>query len=95
MVALMQCVETSHRPHRSWPGPYWQYRNQSAAAAGRDEKFLFSLPSRFHRVVRIYHYQWQGTRPSPQTGWDSGLLYPNGTPRPAYYVLAQAAGKRP
>jgi hypothetical protein len=74
---------------------HWQFRNQSAAAAGRDEKFLFSLPARFHRVVRIYHYQWQGTRPSPSTGWDSGLLYPNGTPRPAYHVLARAAGKRP
>jgi hypothetical protein len=74
---------------------HWQYRNQSVNAAGKDEKFLFSLPARFHRVARIYHYQWQGTRPSPSTGWDSGLLYPNGTPRPAYYVLAKAAGKRP
>jgi hypothetical protein len=74
---------------------HWQYPNQSVTAAANDEKFLFSLPARFHRVTRIYHYQWQGTRPSPSTGWDSGLLYPNGTPRPAYYVVAKAAGKRP
>ena len=73
---------------------HWQYRNQSVTAAARDEKFLFSLPKRFPRIARIYHYQWQGTRPSPSTGWDSGLLYPNGTPRPAYYVVAKAAGKR-
>ena len=73
---------------------HWPYRNQSVAAAGRDEQFLFSLPKRFPRITRIYHYQWQGTHPSPQTGWDSGLLYPNGTPRPAYYVVAKAAGKR-
>jgi putative glycosyl hydrolase len=73
---------------------HWQYPNQSVKAAANDEKFLFSLPQRFHRVARIYHYEWQGTRPSPNTGWDSGLLYPNGTPRPAYYVVAKAAGKR-
>jgi hypothetical protein len=73
---------------------HWQYRNQSVTAAASDEKFLFSLPRRFPRVVRIYHYQWQGTHPGPDNGWDSGLLYPNGTPRPAYYVVAKAAGKR-
>jgi hypothetical protein len=73
---------------------HWQYANQSVVAAGRDEKFLFSLPRRFPRVTRIYHYEWQGTRPSPYIGWDSGLLYPNGTPRPAYFVVAKAAGRR-
>lgn len=73
---------------------HWQYPNQSVAAAANDEKFLFSLPARFHRVTRIYHYQWRGEHPGPDTGWDSGLLYPNGTPRPAYYVVAKAAGKR-
>jgi hypothetical protein len=74
---------------------HWQYPNQSVKAAARDEQFLFSLPKRFHRVTRIYHYQWQGTHPGPDTGWDSGLLYPNGTPRAAYYVVAKAVGKRP
>lgn len=73
---------------------HWPYPNQSVTAAARDEAFLFSLPKRFPRITRIYHYQWQGTRPSPTTGWDSGLLYPNGTPRPAYYVVARAVGKR-
>lgn len=73
---------------------HWPYPDQSAAAAGRDEAFLFSLPARFTRITRIYHYQWHGTRPGSHVGWDSGLLYPNGTPRPAYYVVAKAAGKR-
>ena len=73
---------------------HWPYPNQSVTAAAKDEKFLFSLPKRFPRITRIYHYQWQGTRPSAATGWDSGLLYPNGTPRPAYYVVAKAAGTR-
>jgi hypothetical protein len=71
---------------------HWQFRNQSPAAAGRDESYLFSMPKRFHRIARIYHYQWQGTVDTPTTGWDSGLLGPAGVPRPAYYALAKAAG---
>jgi hypothetical protein len=67
---------------------HWQYRNQSAAAAGRDEQFLFSLPHRFHRVARIYHYQWKAV---PSAGWDSALISASGRPRPAYYVLKRAA----
>jgi hypothetical protein len=75
---------------------HWQFKNQSAAAAGRDEKFLFSLPKRFHRIARIYHYQWQGEVDTPNTGWDSGLINPNLTPRPAYqWVLNAAHGKLP
>ena len=63
---------------------HWQYRNQSAAAAARDEQFLLSLTKRYHRIARIYHYEWKG---SPSAGWDSGLIGPNGRPRPAYTVL--------
>ena len=75
---------------------HWPYPNQSAQAAANDEKFLFALPKRFHNITAIYHYQWQGTVPSPTTGWDSGLINPNGTPRPAYQVVYNAAhGKLP
>lgn len=72
---------------------HWHGHNltQTLAKQAADERFLFSLPRRFRRITRIYHYQWQGTRPGPNTGWDSGLLNPNGTPRPAYYVLKSAA----
>jgi hypothetical protein len=66
---------------------HWQYHNQSAAAAGRDEKFLFSLPRRFRRITHIYHYQWES---SSAAGWDSGLISPTGATRPAYQVLAGA-----
>jgi hypothetical protein len=72
---------------------HWQYKNQSAAAAGRDESYLFALPKQFPRITRIYHYQWQGTPTAP---WDSGLLGPTGLPRPAYSVVYNAAhGKLP
>jgi hypothetical protein len=73
---------------------HWPYPSQSAAAAGRDESFLFSLPKRFPRITRIYHYQWQGTVDTKNTGWDSGLIGPGGVPRPAYWALAKAAGLR-
>jgi hypothetical protein len=73
---------------------HWQYRNQSTVAAGKDESFLFSLPRQFPRVARIYHYQWQGTVETKNTGWDSGLIGPGGVPRPAYWVVAKAAGPR-
>jgi hypothetical protein len=63
---------------------HWQYHNQSANAAARDEQFLLSLTKRYHRIARIYHYQWRG---NPLAGWDSGLIAPNGRPRPAYNLL--------
>jgi hypothetical protein len=75
---------------------HWKYKNQSAAAAGRDEKFLFSLPKKYHRIARIYHYQWLGEIDTPNTGWDSGLLNPSGTTRPAYqWVFNAGHGRLP
>jgi hypothetical protein len=72
---------------------HWQFKNQNVFAANKDERYLFALPKRFHRITRIYHYQWQGTPTAP---WDSGLMGPNGRPRPAYYtVRSAAAGKLP
>lgn len=63
---------------------HWQYRNQSAEAAAKDEQYLLSLPKRFHRIARIYHYMWHS---DPLAGWDSGLIGPGGRPRPAYTLL--------
>jgi hypothetical protein len=75
---------------------HWPFPNQSVFGANRDERFLFALPKRFHRIARIYHFQWQGTVDGPSTGWDSGLIGPKGVPRPAYYtVRSAAAGKLP
>ena len=63
---------------------HWWYRNQSATAAAKDEQFLLSLPRRFPRIARIYHYEWKG---AATAGWDSGLIGPNERPRSAYTVL--------
>ncbi len=67
---------------------HWQFKNQNQNAANKDERYLFALPKRFHRITRIYHYQWQGTPAAP---WDSGLIGPQGRPRPAYYTVRSAA----
>ena len=63
---------------------HWWFPNQSATAAATDEEFLLSLTTRYHRIARIYHYEWQG---NSSAGWDSGLIAPNGSSRPAYTVL--------
>jgi len=70
---------------------HWQFKNQNSFAANKDERFLFDLAKRFHRITRIYHYQWQGT---PSAPWDSGLVGPQGRPRPAYYTVRSAAQGR-
>lgn len=70
---------------------HWEYPNQSAAAANRDEKFMFSLPRRFHRVTRIYHYMFRAYR---RGGWDSALIGPRNDVRPAYYTVKAAAHGR-
>jgi hypothetical protein len=67
---------------------HWQFPNQSSASAAADERYLFSLPRRYPRVSRIYHYEWQG---SASAGWDSGLISPDGKLRAAYWVVAAAA----
>lgn len=72
---------------------HWSYPNQSVAAQGRDETFLFSLPRHFRRVTRIYHYQWEASASVP---WDTALLGPLGGLRPAFYTFVNALhGKLP
>lgn len=43
--------------------------------------------SRNPRIRRVYIYQW---RTDPGASWDSGLVRPDGTPRPALSVLRKA-----
>jgi hypothetical protein len=70
---------------------HWWFPNQSGGAAADDERFLLSLHKRYPRVARIYHYEWQGVAGA---GWDSGLIDPNGKPRPAYTVLLDSMPRR-
>ncbi len=65
---------------------HWKRKSPQKAAA--DERYLFSLAHRFHRISRIYHYQWQVVL---KNGWDSALIGIHGGIRPAYYVVKKAA----
>jgi hypothetical protein len=55
---------------------------------------MFTLASRFksRHVDRVYAYNWFGAETGPACGtsclFDSGLVAPDGTPRPAYAVFA-------
>jgi hypothetical protein len=53
--------------------------------AARAIRHALELASLSPRIQRIYLYNWQA--PNPFTSWDSGLLDPSGSPRPAYDVL--------
>ncbi len=62
---------------------------ESAAHAAVVTRFVFDRLARLSgRIARVYLYQWNaGThRPEP---WDSALIGPHGTPRPAFWVLVQ------
>jgi hypothetical protein len=45
------------------------------------------MPKKYHRISRIYHYQWQAVA---SAGWDSGLIDADGNARPAYDTLKAA-----
>ncbi len=64
----------------------------SEALQAKSVKYLLGpMLARNPRIDRVYVYQWQG---APR-GWDSGLVRPNGKPRPALTAVMQAlAAKR-
>lgn len=70
---------------------------QSASHAANVTQFIFSKLARLSaRVRRVYLYQWD-TR-TPTDSWDSALIGPHGSVRPAYGVLREiltAMGVRP
>lgn len=65
---------------------------QDPARASADLAFLLAHAARADpRITRFYAYQWQGEAP-PR--WDSGLIAPDGTARPAYCTFAVAVGAK-
>jgi hypothetical protein len=62
---------------------------------------LLALASISPRIARIYYYQWRvpktldWARRHGQVSWDSGLLRPDCSTRPAFSVIARAAGRIP
>ena len=60
--------------------------------AAKVTEFVFARLARLSsRIKRVYIYQWNG--PGPKATWDSGLIGPNGSPRPAYDVFVRQLAK--
>ncbi len=74
------------------------FKNSPSRAASAT-KYMFKLADRFDsrkrgyksRVTRIYVYRWWG---EPDATFDSGLVNPDGTPRPAFAQFKKYAKRR-
>jgi hypothetical protein len=84
------------RPYGSRRATYIVHPEIHAATLARR---LLSLAAISPRVTRIYYYQWrvphtlEWARAHGGLSWDSGLLRPDCTTRPAFFVIARAAGR--
>lgn len=66
---------------------------ESVTHAAQVTRFVLNrLVPLSQRIARVYLYQWSAgvNRREP---WDSGLIGPHGSPRPAFWVLVQALHK--
>jgi hypothetical protein len=63
----------------------------SERRAARATKFMFRLARSSSRIKRLYVYSWLGEQRGAR--FDAGLVGPNGSPRPAYYVVKNAVNK--
>ena len=62
-----------------------KYRQGPAFAGKVTEYVLGKLVKRNPRVERVYLYEWKA--PTGDVSWDSGLVSPDATPRPAYGIV--------
>ena len=60
-------------------------RKYNPKRAARATRFMFKLAASSKRVKRLYIYQWSGQLRTAR--WDAGLMNPDGSPRPAYWVV--------
>lgn len=59
--------------------------------AERAVRWMFKLTRMSRRIKRLYIYQWFGQE--RHVRFDAGLLHPDGSPRPAYGVVARHLAK--
>jgi hypothetical protein len=84
------------RPYHSHRATFVVHPETHAAVLARR---LLSLAAISPRVTRVYYYQWRvphtlrWARAHGQLSWDSGLLRPDCSTRPAFFVIAQAVGR--
>jgi hypothetical protein len=86
------------RPYGSHRATYVVHSDGHAAMLARR---LLSLAAISPRVTRVYYYQWRvphtlaWARVHRTLSWDSGLLRPDCSTRPALMVIARAVGRNP
>ena len=62
-----------------------KYRGESLTHAAKAVSYIFTKLARLSsRIQRVYLFHWNGRNSS----WDSALISPNGSERPAFAVLA-------
>jgi hypothetical protein len=65
----------------------------SLSRAARSLRAMLRIADTFPQIDRLYIYSWAGSAPADR--FDSGLVGPDGTPRPGYYVLRNRANAKP
>jgi hypothetical protein len=64
-----------------------KYTGESLTHAAKAINYIFTKLVRLSpRIQRVYIFHWNGRNVT----WDSALISPNGNPRPAFTVLANA-----
>jgi hypothetical protein len=89
-------------------GLVWRYEHLHRSYIVRGEAYaeraaihLFSLAAISPRIRRIYYYQWRvpktlsWVRKHGKITWDSGLINPNCSLRPAFGIVARVLGRNP
>jgi hypothetical protein len=69
------------------------HRRFSPSRAKRATSYMFRLARANPRIKRLYIYNWTGA--ARRARFDAGLTGPDGTPRPAYYVVRSHLGVKP
>lgn len=81
-------VETGCLVRYSGKAPSLLKKKFSERLQAKAYRFIMGpMVKRNPRIKRVYLYQWQAGQSST---WDSGLLRPNGQPRPAYSEVRKA-----
>jgi hypothetical protein len=63
----------------------------SPARAAKATTYMFRLAKISRRISRMYIYQWTGAKRNAR--FDSGVIGPDGRPRPAYTVIRHKLGR--
>ena len=63
----------------------------SPARAAKATSYMFRLAKMSRRISRLFIYQWTGAKRNAR--FDSGVIGPDGRPRPAYTVIRNKLGR--